>query len=327
MAVGIGLSLLAAGIPSLLYALAFAWADRHEREPLWLMIVVFFWGALPAVILSLIGGGLAEALFPLEKGTFLAAAYGGSFVAPVVEETAKGAILFGIYRFMHHEFDGLLDGLTYGALVGFGFGMTEDFFYYVQAFSDDGLAGLTLTAILRGVVFKLNHSVFTACTGVGLGLAVHCLRPGRRRLYMATGLLSAMILHGLHNLGATAATHTRGASMFMSLALAAAGILMILAAYQLAWRQEREWIWRELHEDVGVLLSPEEHVSLSRGWRRPHPSVHGSRRDHGLRLRTLVKLALAKHRRRRRGASVVADAQLARLRGEIGALLHRSPLG
>ncbi len=51
----LALSTLAAIVPTLVYTLTFYWADRYEREPRSLLFAAFIWGAIPAVIASLIG--------------------------------------------------------------------------------------------------------------------------------------------------------------------------------------------------------------------------------------------------------------------------------
>ncbi|MEZ4833058.1 MAG: hypothetical protein R2873_13905 [Caldilineaceae bacterium] len=51
---GISLSLTAAILPTI-FRVGLYLADRYEREPIWLGIVVFLWGAIPAIVASLIG--------------------------------------------------------------------------------------------------------------------------------------------------------------------------------------------------------------------------------------------------------------------------------
>ena len=46
------ISLIAAVLPALFYFVLFYWADRYEREPLYLSIAAFLWGAIPAIVLS-----------------------------------------------------------------------------------------------------------------------------------------------------------------------------------------------------------------------------------------------------------------------------------
>jgi len=125
------LSFVAALVPMLFYAYL-AWSlDHHEKEPPWLLVLTFLWGAVPAVIFSL----FAEVLFDVPLRLVLAPEEAGllsvAFVAPIVEEVFKAIPLVFIFIFFRHELDGLMDGLLYGALVGLGFATTENFFYFL----------------------------------------------------------------------------------------------------------------------------------------------------------------------------------------------------
>lgn len=104
---GLLISLAAAVVPTFFYALAFYLADRHEREPAWMGIVAFLWGAIPAVVVSLVGEILIGVPFVGDPGSLTGAIVESALVAPLVEEFAKGAVLYAIYRFMRHEFDGV----------------------------------------------------------------------------------------------------------------------------------------------------------------------------------------------------------------------------
>jgi RsiW-degrading membrane proteinase PrsW (M82 family) len=50
---GLFLSLLVAGLPTVFWAALVWWCDRYEREPIRLVTAAFLWGALPAVVLAL----------------------------------------------------------------------------------------------------------------------------------------------------------------------------------------------------------------------------------------------------------------------------------
>ena len=52
-----------------------------------------------------------------------------SVTGPFLEELSKGFVLFLLFLMLPNEFDGLLDGLIYGALVGIGFAMVENVKY------------------------------------------------------------------------------------------------------------------------------------------------------------------------------------------------------
>ena len=79
-----------------------------------------------------------------------------SVVAPLVEETLKAVPLLFIFFMFRREFDGLMDGLLYGALVGFGFAMTENFFYIFGTGASSGISAEALVFFLRTIVFAQN---------------------------------------------------------------------------------------------------------------------------------------------------------------------------
>lgn len=63
VATGVILSILAGIVPTAIYAFVLWWFDRYEKEPWSLLSMAFLWGAIPAVIISLI----AENVFGLTR--------------------------------------------------------------------------------------------------------------------------------------------------------------------------------------------------------------------------------------------------------------------
>jgi protease PrsW len=88
--------------------------------------------------------------------------------APVVEELAKCFALLVLFRELKDEFDGVVDGVVYAAMVGLGFAMIENVQYYGAAISE-GVESSVVTFVLRGVVSPFAHPLFTAMFGIGLG--------------------------------------------------------------------------------------------------------------------------------------------------------------
>lgn len=295
MLVGLLISLFAAVIPSLLYVMVFYWADRYEREPLWLATVTFLWGAIPAIILSLIFELALGAPFINEPGSLAEELVSGAVVAPVVEEIFKGAALLGIFYLFRQEFDGVLDGLVYGALVGFGFAMTENFFYFVGAFDEGGLGALTMLIIIRSVIFGLNHAFYTGLMGIGLGLARNARSRFVRFVWIALGLSAAILAHALHNLGVGLVSVTFW-GFGLSLLVAAFGFGLTLLAIGLSWQHERSVLRAELTPEVGFLLTDAELRDLTDHWRRPTRRSQARKRGD-----MLVRFANRKRRLRVRG--------------------------
>jgi RsiW-degrading membrane proteinase PrsW (M82 family) len=297
MLIAIFISLLAAIVPTLLYVLLFYWADRYEREPRWLVMVAFFWGAIPAIIISLIselwiGDPTAGASGPLISGVV-----SDSLVAPIIEEVVKGAALFAIFLLYRQEFDGVLDGLIYGALVGFGFAMTENLLYFLSAYFDGGFGSLTALIFLRTVLFGLNHAFYTSLTGIGIGIARNKRSFLARFLWCAVGLMAAILAHSLHNLGASLA-EVNFASFLISLIVAGCGLAITMIAIGLSWQQERNIISAELAPEVGQLLTEEEYGQLTEQWRRPDRT---KRLPTAQRRQLLVEYANRRYRLHSRG--------------------------
>lgn len=306
--------LSAATIPTLIYVLIFYWADRYEREPTWLLIVAFGWGAGPAILASLAGELLLQGPLLAAPDVANLGLLGNALAAPVIEEVVKWLALLALFYFKRQEFDGPLDGLIYGALVGFGFAMTENIFYFIGAYGEGGYAGLTGLIFVRSLLFGMNHAFYTALSGIGLGLARDANRRSTGILWAAAGLLAAISAHALHNLAATL-SQINLAALLISLMLAAANLGLIIIVVMLSWRQEQAAIRTQLADEVGSTLSAAEYTALPRSWRNPlHPSRAGN--QSAQRAQLCVELALCKDRLQKRGPAREPGlpAQIAALR-------------
>lgn len=314
------LSLAAAILPTILYVLLFYWADRYEREPVWLAVVAFVWGAVPAVIVSLFGELVLGWPWVDAPDSITGAIIEGAVIAPIVEELAKGFALLLIFLIMRREFDGVLDGIVYGALIGFGFAMTENFFYFIGAYDEGGFVQLTVVIVLRAVLFGLNHAFYTGLTGIGFGLARLFRSPIAKASWILFGLLLAMITHSLHNLGASlAAIDISG--LGLSLLVALAGLGLLLTAVTLSWQHERNCIRSELAEEVGAVLSAEEYTQLTTRWHNPLRKRGAAAQSRAYRMHLYVELALRKARLRYAdpGEALTILQEVAQIRSQLAA--------
>ena len=260
------LSIVTAALPTAIYVLLLWRIDRYEREPIPLLTIAFLWGAVPAIAVS--------AIIEIATDTPVVAFSQGyhelvsaSFVAPPVEELVKGLALLGLLYLAKREFDDALDGIIYGSIIGFGFAMTENAFYFFGAWQESGLAGWSKVVLVRALAFGLSHAMFTSLTGIGFGLARYEKSRFRHWGLIVSGLLAATTAHFLHN-------------FFLSipeLCLLAplvdwAGIIVVLVVMLLAWRRERVWIETHLAEEVslGVLSQAQYQTIASRRHRLKH---------------------------------------------------------
>jgi protease PrsW len=187
---------LTAIVPVPFYLALVLWSDRFEPEPVRQAAFAFFWGATFAVVLAFLVNSIGGMIVSARLGKDAAEVYGGSISAPIVEESCKAAVLFLLFFKRRRGFNGIHDGIFYAAMVGLGFAMSENILYYGHA--AEGHAVLSIF-IMRGLLAPFAHPVFTAMTGLGLGLALQSRNARVRRSAPIAGLLGAITLHSIWN--------------------------------------------------------------------------------------------------------------------------------
>jgi RsiW-degrading membrane proteinase PrsW (M82 family) len=257
------LALLIAAAPTAVYTLLLWWLDRYEKEPLGLLFVAFIWGALPAILLALV----SELILALPLGQSpIGPDVANIGIAPVIEEICKALAVVGLFIWARDEFDGPLDGIVYGALIGFGFSMTENAIYFAFT-TDPG----TLFWV-RSVFFGANHALFTAVVGLALGLVRYHRSAVGQVAALAIGMIIAITLHALHNL---LVSRFDAPGLLISWLVQSSGILVILAVALLAWRNERRWLAEGLGDEVRAgLISPAEYQTILSSGRRLRQQGH-----------------------------------------------------
>ena len=221
------------------------WLDRYEPEPARYRLAALGWGAVAAVAFSFVGEQLVFALSGTNE--FVNVAVG----APVVEELGKGLFLVAVVIFRHAELNGPLDGLIYGALVGIGFAFVEDIVYYLQSL-DSGQLGVTF--FLRGIIGPFAHPLFTAATGLGIGIAVVTRRPAVRTLAVVLGFLAAVAMHAILN----GSTFWGGNGLLFAYSAIFLPLLIVILAVAV-WARSRE----------GKMLTTALQQVAQMGWIRP----------------------------------------------------------
>jgi protease PrsW len=169
--------------------------DRWEPEPRGLVVLAVAWGAIAAVSFTLLFDLVVVfAVGPLPETV------SAVVQAPIVEELAKGAGVFLIFAAARRSFDGPVDGVVYGALIGAGFAFTENILYFADSLIVGGAADAAMTFFLRGILSPFAHVMFTAVIGYGVGLAA---RSGATRAAAIgpwfAGVVLGIVLHALWN--------------------------------------------------------------------------------------------------------------------------------
>jgi len=320
----VGLTILATVGPAVVYGLVIWWFDRYEKEPWGLLAVTFVWGAIPAIFLSLVAEiGLDVPLLAV-FGQAAGEAIGGSVVAPIVEEVVKGFAIFLLFLTFRAEMDGVLDGVVYGALVGFGFGMTENALYFLGAMVEGGAEYWLTVVFVRTMLFGLNHGLFSSIVGLGFGYASVANSRWKAWLAPPLALAGSIMIHAVHNISASL-TPELCWPVIVSLLTDWGGVLVILVVLLLAWDREKARVVRELRDEIGRgTVSRTDYEIAASYWLRIAAQwrafmTHGL--GHARRLRRLyqllTELAFKKHRLRGVRDKRKGEKEITRLRAEI----------
>ena len=254
--VGIGI------LQAIIYLLFIRAIDLYEREPLRYVVPVFLWGFAVATTISLVFNTLAQITFTSVVSKEVASFLTAVFVAPVVEECTKGLALLIIFVIAYLasrrrrliEFAGVMDGIVYGAAVGFGFALAEDILYGMQYGAE--------TFLVRRIFGGFAHAAFTSLTGIGISLIPFVHNRVLKAVPPLLGLLGAILLHATFNFLAT----VFGTVAYLFMFLVVLAYLVVI----LVWLTiERRAIRGELREEVAEgLISPEEYALLPTYFRR-----------------------------------------------------------
>lgn len=241
------------------YGALLLFVDRNEREPWWLLLLTFLWGAVVATSVSAIFNTVAGAGFSAVMPPMLADQLTASFSAPPVEEGTKALALVVVLVAFRHHFDNVLDGMLYGALVGLGFAWFENISYYMMVSDGEGALGMVKLAYIRGFLNGIaSHAAWTSLTGLGLGLW-RVMRSGWLRwfvppLFLALAMFAHFAWNSFAGLIIGLSTTTELASLVIGaplavLVLQAPFVFLLLIVVFFALRHEDELIHRYLEDE------------------------------------------------------------------------------
>ena len=246
-------SALAAIVPMSIYLVLIWKFDRYDREPFKLVFTNYLWGALGAIVLALIGSFLLTSIASIFiKDDLQHSRFGAIVVAPVVEEITKG--LFLLITITTNKFDNITDGIVYGGAIGLGFGMTENFLYFITY---GGLiSSLIMLVIVRTLFSAVMHCVSTATLGAFLGSA-NFKSAAIKTFYAFVGLITAMTIHSIWNFSLSYKTIAPIGFLFIFIS-----IIIFISTFVISLRSERKIIFNELKEEIKNGLIPESHLLI-----------------------------------------------------------------
>lgn len=224
------------------------------RVPLALVPVCFFLAALLLLdsyklvrlrtVLTVIalGGAAALASYVVSNSVFTATGLEfkqySRYIAPLVEELLKGAIIVMLIR--THRVGFLVDAAIFGVGVGAGFAMVENL-WYLRMMPDAHIA----VWIVRGFGTAIMHGGVTAIFGI-TALALVDKRGRADLLAFLPGLLLAAVIHSGFN------------HFFLSPILQTLGILlllppMLMLVFQRSEKAVEDWLGVGFDADTELL--------------------------------------------------------------------------
>jgi RsiW-degrading membrane proteinase PrsW (M82 family) len=186
------------------YGVVFLWlVYAHQlfvRRSPWITAAALLWGGFVATWFAAQANSAVQDMISRLWGADFNDRWGIAIAAPINEESMK---LLGLAVLVLLPLVGLrstLDGFFYGAMIGVGFQVVEDYVYTIQQSSNlsDTLAFLFTRGLIGGL---WSHAVYTGIVGAGVGYLISRRdRPWPMRIGVALGLLLvAVAMHSLWN--------------------------------------------------------------------------------------------------------------------------------
>lgn len=175
-------------IPAIIIIAGIYLSDRHDREPIKILLLTYVLGAL-AVIPSIV---VEEVLIKLNVFPGIFGAFFNAFiVAGLTEEYFKRLVVLK-YPFKTRFFNEKLDGIVYCVFASMGFATVENIVYVVYRYTNNPFIGL-----YRGIFSVPAHAIFGITMGYYLSLSRFDQDLKRKRKNMRKSLYMPVIMHGI----------------------------------------------------------------------------------------------------------------------------------
>jgi RsiW-degrading membrane proteinase PrsW (M82 family) len=177
-------SLLALALaPGIAIAIYIYLKDKHEREPLSLLLISFFYGVLSTAVTLFISWPI-DFIFLINEQNVIHQFGNAFFKVALVEEFSK-FIFIRFILYNNKNFNEPFDGIVYACMVGMGFATLENIIYVFQYGAPTGFVRM-FTAVPA-------HATFAVLMGYFLGKAKF---THRKELYY--GILALLIPTAFH---------------------------------------------------------------------------------------------------------------------------------
>lgn len=161
--------------------------DKHEREPIGLLMRSFLFGVL-SIFVTLAISSVISQFITIDETNLSEQAVHAFFIVALVEEFSKFIFVRGIL-YNNKNFNEPFDGIVYTVMVGMGFATLENILY---VFNGGGVG----TAIMRMFTAVPAHATFAVLMGFYLGKAKF---EHKKSYYAFHALGVATLFHGAYD--------------------------------------------------------------------------------------------------------------------------------
>lgn len=271
--------------------------DLFEREPRSMLVGAILWGGVIATGLAVFANEAWLSVIGKATSPDFATQWGPAIVGPGVEETLKLMGVVILFLIASSEFDGVMDGFVYGAMIGLGFTVVEDIsYFFIAAAAAPGAVSqsgpVIDTFLMRvGAGGLYGHVLFTGLTGMGFAyLATQRTVALPKRLVGAAVCIAAGVAaHAIWNspvtdfmLNTTGGADPSVLQWFAFGAIKGVPFLILLGVLVVLATRSEERAYRAIvaGEPDPMVVSDDEMKSLGSLWaRRSARSAAG--RQHG----------------------------------------------
>jgi RsiW-degrading membrane proteinase PrsW (M82 family) len=162
--------------------------DKHEREPIGLVVTSFFLGILSTVITLIISLPI-DKIVPIKESSLTEQAIHAFLIVALIEEFSKFIFVRWVL-YPNKNFNEPFDGIVYAVSVGLGFAGFENILYVFN--SADGIT----TGIMRMFTAVPAHATFAILMGYFMGKAKF---EYNKSYYTWIGLAVAALFHGAYD--------------------------------------------------------------------------------------------------------------------------------
>lgn len=158
--------------------------DKYQKEPIKTLAKAFIGGMIAIALDILIVTGIQYLAgdSAITKTVFFSA-----FLEAGIPEEFSKFLIFMLFIWRDKNFDEYFDGIVYATFIGLGFACVENIEYvFMFGFG---------TGVVRALLSVPGHFLFGVVMGYFLSMAK--FHPEKRGTYLISGILLAMIAHGL----------------------------------------------------------------------------------------------------------------------------------